>query len=72
MLAQSKLKQKRVLVDNISDIKDLKKILRTKNNVLILFTSNPKESQNTIKALDDAAETVKGEATVIFIDCSLR
>lgn len=61
-----------MLIDSVNDFKDLKKILRTKNNVLILFTSNPKTSQNTIKALDEAAQSVKGEATVIFIDCSLR
>lgn len=73
VLAQSKVKQKSVLIDNISDYKELKKLFRTKNNVLVLFTSNPtKEVQNTVKALDEAAQTVKGEATAVHIDCSLR
>lgn len=72
-LAQSKVKQKSILIDNISDHKELKKLLRTKNNVLILFTSNPtKETQNTVKALDEAAQAVKGEATAVHIDCSSR
>lgn len=61
-----------MLIDNINEFKDLKKLLRTKNNVLILFTSNAKESQGIIKALDEAAQTVKGEATAILVDCTLR
>lgn len=73
MLAQSKVKHKSVLVDNISDYKELKKLFRTKNNVLVLFTSNPtKDAQNTVKALDEAAQAVKGEATAVHIDCALR
>lgn len=72
VIAQAKLKQKSVLLEDITDIKDLKKIFRTKNNVLILFTSNSKESQNVIKVFDEAAEQVKGLATAILIDCSLR
>lgn len=66
------MKPKSVLTDNISEFKDLKKLLRTKNNVLILFTSSSKEAHNAIKALDDAAQAVKGEATAVLIDCSLR
>lgn len=61
-----------MLIDNISEFKDLKKLLRTKNNVLILFTSSTKEAQGAIKALDEAAQTVKGEATAVLLDCSLR
>lgn len=72
VLAQSKVKQKSALIDNISDHKDLKKILRTKNNVMILFTSSQKAAQNAIKALDEAAQSVKGEATSVLIDCSMR
>lgn len=73
VLAQSKVRQKSVLIDNISDYKELKKVFRTKNNVLVLFTSNPtKESQAIVRALDEAAQTVKGEATAVHIDCSLR
>lgn len=72
VLAQSKLRQSSVLIENINEHKDLKKTLRTKNNVLILYTSNQKAAQNVIKALDEAAQSVKGEATAILIDCALR
>lgn len=68
----AKISQKSVTIDDIVDIKELKKIFRTKNNVLVLFTSNPKETQNTIKIFDEAAQLVKGQATTIFIDCSHR
>lgn len=71
VIAQSKGKQK-VLIDDITDFKDLKKLLRTKNNVLILYAVNAKAAQNIIKALDEAARSVKGEATAVLIDCSLR
>lgn len=71
VLAQSKLKQKNVLIDNVSDYKELKKILRTKNNVVILYTSNHK-AQNAIKILNEAAQSVKGEATAILINCSMK
>lgn len=72
MLGQSKVKQRSALIDGINDFKELKKVIRTKNNVLVLFISNAKESQNVIKALDEAAQQVKGEATSILVDCSLR
>lgn len=71
VLGQSKLK-KGALIDGISDFKELKKVFRTKNNVLVLFISNTRESQNVIRALDEAAEQVKGEATTILVDCSIR
>lgn len=65
-------KQKSVLVDGISDIKELKKIFRTKTNVLVLFISSAKEGKNAVKALNEAAQLVKGEATAVLIDCSLK
>lgn len=66
------MQHKSVLVDGISDIKELKKIFRTKTNVLVLFISSTKQAQSAVKALDEAAQTVKGEATAVLIDCSLR
>lgn len=66
----AKLSPKNVVIDDIVDAKELKKILRTKNNVLILFTANAKDTQNAIKVFTDAAHAVKGQATAILIDCS--
>lgn len=66
----AKLNPKKAVIDDIVDAKELKKILRTKNNILILFTVNAKDTQNAIKIFNEAALTVKGQATAIFVDCS--
>lgn len=60
------------VIDDISDHKDFKKLLRTKNNILILFSSNNKAAENVIKLFDSAAETVRGEATTVLIECSKK
>lgn len=52
------------------DFKDLKKVFRTKNNVLVLFVSSLKESQNAVKVLKEAASVVKGHGTMVLLDCS--
>lgn len=67
---KAKLSPKNVVIDDIVDAKELKKVLRTKNNVLILFTANAKDTQNAIKVFNEAAQAVKGQATAILIDCS--
>ncbi|XP_055904063.1 protein disulfide-isomerase A5 [Eupeodes corollae] len=61
---------KDVVVDNISDFKDLKKLLRTKTNVLIMFSSGSRESQASVKVFRETAEAVKGVGTMVLIDCS--
>lgn len=66
----AKLATKNVVIDDIVDAKELKKVLRTKNNILILFTTNAKDAQNAIKVFNEAAQAVKGQATAILIDCS--
>lgn len=68
----AKLSQKNVVIDDVVDFKELKKIFRTKNNVLILFTSNAKETQNSVKVFNEAANLVKGQATAILLDCTNR
>lgn len=60
------------VIEDITDIKELKKIFRTKNNVLVLFAANSKESQNSIKIFREASNLVKGQGTTIFVDCSNR
>lgn len=58
------------MIEDVTDIKEMKKIFRTKNNVLVLYTTNVKETQNTIKILRDAADLIKGQGTAILVDCS--
>ncbi|KAI5647033.1 thioredoxin domain-containing protein [Phthorimaea operculella] len=63
-------KQKTFVVTDIDDLKEFKKLLRTKTNVLVLFVNKPKEAQSVVDALHDAAEVMKGKATLVLLDCS--
>ena len=57
-------------VESVTDHKELKKVLRTKNNVLALFVNNQKKSGDLAKTLDEVSVEVKGLATIISVDCS--
>ncbi|XP_055596873.1 protein disulfide-isomerase A5 [Uranotaenia lowii] len=67
---EGKTNSKSAVVDGISDMKDFKKLLRTKNNVLVLFVSSMKEAHSTLNAFRDAAEIIKGQGTMVLFDCS--
>ncbi|XP_044761964.1 protein disulfide-isomerase A5 [Coccinella septempunctata] len=57
-------------IENITDFKDFKKLLRTKTNVLVCFTRSLKESATVIKIFKEVAESIKGEGTMVLVDCS--
>ncbi|CAK1588630.1 unnamed protein product [Parnassius mnemosyne] len=63
-------KQKTHLLTDINDIKEFKKLLRTKTNVLILFMNAPKSSQSILAVFKETADAMKGQATLVSIDCS--
>jgi len=63
-------KTEKSLVESVSDHKDFKKVLRTKNNVLAVYSNNPKKSTEIHKILDEVSVEVKGLATILSIDCS--
>lgn len=67
--SNGKNNSKKLVVDNIADIKDFKKVLRTKTNVLVCFYSNYKKSQDVIKVLKEVADNIKGEGTMVLVDC---
>ncbi|GAB6019292.1 hypothetical protein CHUAL_000887 [Chamberlinius hualienensis] len=54
----------------ISDIKDFKRILRTKTNVLVLFANNANNAANVLNVFANVADVIKGEGTSVFVDCS--
>jgi len=60
------------LVEPLEDHKEFKKILRTKNNVLVLFTGNFKKAAEVTKVLNDVSVEVKGIATVLSVDCESK
>lgn len=68
--SNAKTNTKNVIVDNITDLRDFKKLLRTKTNVLVCFTSSLKQSAPAIKAFKEAAQIVKGQGTMVLIDCT--
>ncbi|XP_014254426.1 protein disulfide-isomerase A5 [Cimex lectularius] len=67
---ESKQNTKANAVEEVTDVKDFKKILRTKNNVLVLFYSSQKSASNMLKTFKEAAEIVRGQGTMLLVDCS--
>jgi hypothetical protein len=58
-------------IEDILDHKDFKKLLKTKNNVLVCFHDLPKAGagSKTLALLAEVAEKVKGFGTVASVDC---
>ena len=69
-LAQSAKNSPKSRVESVSDHKEFKKVLRTKNNVLTLFINNQKKSGELAKTLDEVSVEVKGLATILTVDCN--
>lgn len=61
---------KNAVVDNIYDIKDFKKLIRTKTNVLVCYTNSLKQASQVIKVFREAADVIKGQGTMVLMDCS--
>lgn len=57
-------------IENLQNEKEFKRVLRTKNNVLVLFTNGAKDNQNVLKVFRDTADAIKGLGTHLVIDCS--
>ncbi|MEE6515836.1 hypothetical protein FKM82_024919, partial [Ascaphus truei] len=57
------------LIEKISEHKDLKKLLRTRNNVLVLYSKSAPAAERQLRLLSDVAQDVKGRATISWIDC---
>ncbi|XP_012263633.2 protein disulfide-isomerase A5 [Athalia rosae] len=66
----AKQKNQKTVIDDIVDVKDFKKLLRTKNNVLVCFITSQKQSSEIIKIFEEAADTIKGSGTMVLVDCS--
>uniref|UniRef100_A0A8C7M6L0 Protein disulfide isomerase family A, member 5 n=1 Tax=Oncorhynchus mykiss TaxID=8022 RepID=A0A8C7M6L0_ONCMY len=53
----------------VSDHKDLKKLLRTRSNVLVLYTKSATSGDSKFKLLSDVAQVVKGQGTIAWVNC---
>lgn len=65
-------KQKTSAITDIEDIKEFKKLLRTKTNVMVLYINNVKATQSVLDVFKESAGNMKGQATLVAIDCSNR
>ncbi|XP_065582725.1 protein disulfide-isomerase A5-like isoform X1 [Artemia franciscana] len=65
-----KKKTPSALVQGISDLKEFKKIIKTKTNVLVAFSKDPKETTDLQQILEEAANAMRGTATLMLIDCN--
>uniref|UniRef100_A0A8C7M0E1 Protein disulfide isomerase family A, member 5 n=1 Tax=Oncorhynchus mykiss TaxID=8022 RepID=A0A8C7M0E1_ONCMY len=54
------------LIEKVSDHKDLKKLLRTRSNVLVLYTKSATSGDSKFKLLSDVAQVVKGQGTIAW------
>ncbi|XP_019336122.1 protein disulfide-isomerase A5 isoform X3 [Alligator mississippiensis] len=57
------------LIEKISDHKDFKKLLRTRNNILVLYSKSAAAAESPLRLLSDVAQAVKGRGTISWIDC---
>uniref|UniRef100_A0A668A1Q4 Protein disulfide isomerase family A, member 5 n=1 Tax=Myripristis murdjan TaxID=586833 RepID=A0A668A1Q4_9TELE len=57
------------LIERVSDHKDFKKLLRTRTNVLVLYTKTATSGDSQLKLLSDVAQTVKGQGTIAWVNC---
>jgi len=69
--SSSSSKKNRATVSELSDIKDWKKLIKTKTNVLIYFGNGKSSfhSKEILSTLQEAAELVKGIGTMAMVDC---
>lgn len=67
---QAKQNAQKATVEELTDIKDFKKILRTKNNVLVCYIISQKQASYMVKIFKEAAEVVKGQGTMLLVDCA--
>uniref|UniRef100_A0A7N5ZZH9 Thioredoxin domain-containing protein n=1 Tax=Anabas testudineus TaxID=64144 RepID=A0A7N5ZZH9_ANATE len=57
------------LIEKVSDHKDFKKLLRTRTNVLVVYTKTATSGDSHLKLLSDVAQTVKGQGTIAWVNC---
>lgn len=57
------------VIDTISDLKEFKKLLKTRTSVLACFSKSSKDSSKLIKTLSEVAEIVRGSGTIVHVDC---
>ena len=54
----------------VSELKEWKKLLKTRNNVLALFANGKKYVSDILPVFESVASNTRGKGSLLFIDCS--
>lgn len=57
-------------IENLQNEKEFKKLLKTKNNILVIFMSSNKEHLNLLKIFRESSDLIKGLGTLVAIECA--
>uniref|UniRef100_A0A4W3JS95 Protein disulfide-isomerase A5 n=1 Tax=Callorhinchus milii TaxID=7868 RepID=A0A4W3JS95_CALMI len=57
------------LIEKVEDHKEFKKLVRTRNNVLVVYSKSAAAAERSLKLLSDVAEAVKGQGTIAWVNC---
>lgn len=66
----AKTNVQKIVLEDVTEIKEFKKLLRTKNNLLVCYVSSVKQASNVIKIFKESAQIIKGQGTMLIVDCS--
>ncbi|XP_075927780.1 protein disulfide-isomerase A5-like isoform X2 [Petromyzon marinus] len=56
-------------VEKVTDIQSLRQLIRSRNNLLVLYATSALAAQDTLVLLERVADAVAGAATVAWINC---
>lgn len=68
-MLEANKKASKATLEDISDHKDFKKLLRTKTNVLVYFFDKTVTNSNLVSNLREVADKVKGTGTLVSVNC---
>ncbi|CAH1775049.1 unnamed protein product [Owenia fusiformis] len=60
---------KRELIEDVEDVKQFKKLLRTKTNLLVIYAKSDKAVSKLMPILSEVADEVRGTGTLIYVNC---
>ncbi|VVD02782.1 unnamed protein product [Leptidea sinapis] len=70
IIPDSGLAKKQSSLTQIDDIKEFKKLTKSKTNILVLFINNNKKVHHLLNIFKEVAEKLKARATLVTIDCT--
>ncbi|KAH9503116.1 Protein disulfide-isomerase A5, partial [Bulinus truncatus] len=62
-------KNQKSLIIRVDDVKEFKKLLRTKTNLLVICAQSEKATSKVSHIFEEVAQEMKGKATLAYINC---